>query len=204
VGMRWVLVIAISVMVLSSMFGVLVETISAIAGQTNLLALNAAIEAARAGEQGRGFAVVADEVRKLAEQSNEAAKKIAEMIGKIQSDTGEVIIVMNRGANEVVLGNEVVRSAGDAFSKIESQIHQMIVEMKNISLAIQGTANDSNHVVTAVQDIDKVSKNTVYQTQTVSAATEEQSASMHEIASSSRNLVEMAGYLQEMVDKFKV
>lgn len=203
-GMRWVLVIAISVMVLSSMFGVLVETISAIAGQTNLLALNAAIEAARAGEQGRGFAVVADEVRKLAEQSNEAAKKIAEMIGKIQSDTGEVIIVMNRGANEVVLGNEVVRSAGDAFSKIESQIHQMIVEMKNISLAIQGTANDSNHVVTAVQDIDKVSKNTVYQTQTVSAATEEQSASMHEIASSSRNLVEMAGYLQEMVDKFKV
>jgi methyl-accepting chemotaxis protein len=191
-------------MVLSSMFGVLVETISAIAGQTNLLALNAAIEAARAGEQGRGFAVVADEVRKLAEQSNEAAKKIAEMIGKIQSDTGEVIIVMNRGANEVVLGNEVVRSAGDAFSKIESQIHQMIVEMKNISLAIQGTANDSNHVVTAVQDIDKVSKNTVYQTQTVSAATEEQSASMHEIASSSRNLVEMAGYLQEMVDKFKV
>lgn len=188
----------------SKEIGVLVDTISAIAGQTNLLALNAAIEAARAGEQGRGFAVVADEVRKLAEQSNEAAKKIAEMIGRIQSDTGEVITVMNHGANEVVLGNEVVRSAGDAFSKIENQMNQMIAEMNNISMAIQGTAKDSDHVVTAVQDIDSVSQNTVYQTQTVSAATEEQSASMHEIASASRNLVKMAGHLQEMVDKFKV
>ena len=131
-------------------------------------------------------------------------KKIAEMIGQIQSDTSEVITVMNRGASEVVLGNGVVRSAGDAFSKIENQINQMIIEMKSISLAIQGTAKDSDHVVTAVQDIDSVSQNTVYQTQTVSAATEEQSASMHEIASSSRNLVKMAGHLQDMVDKFKV
>jgi methyl-accepting chemotaxis protein len=101
----------------SKEIGQIVDTISGIAGQTNLLALNAAIEAARAGEQGRGFAVVAEEVRKLAEQSQEAAKKIAELIGEIQGDTDKAVVAMNDGTREVKTGAEVVNAAGIAFGR---------------------------------------------------------------------------------------
>ena len=96
----------------SKEIGQIVDAISGIAGQTNLLALNAAIEAARAGEQGRGFAVVAEEVRKLAEQSEEAAKKIAGLIGEIQVDTDKAVQAMQQGTQEVKTGAEVVNAAG--------------------------------------------------------------------------------------------
>ncbi len=84
--------------------GQIVETIAGIAGQTNWLALNAAIEAACAGEQGRGFAVVAEELRKLAEQSQEAAKRIATLIGEVQQDTTQAVNAMEQGTKEVVMG----------------------------------------------------------------------------------------------------
>ncbi len=187
----------------SKEIGQIVSTISGIAGQTNLLALNAAIEAARAGEQGRGFAVVAEEVRKLAEQSQEAAKKIAQLIGEIQGDTTEAVIAMTKGTNEVKIGADVVDVAGKSFQEIAQLILEVSTQIKDISSAIQQIADGSQVIVLSVKEIDALSKKTSEETQTVSAATQEQSASMEEIASSSQILGEMAQNLQEVVNKFR-
>ncbi len=188
----------------SKEIGQIVDTISGIAGQTNLLALNAAIEAARAGEQGRGFAVVAEEVRKLAEQSQEAAKQIANLISEIQSETGNAVVAMNEGTREVKVGADVVNNAGKAFKEIVSLIGEVSSQIKEISAAIQQMASGSQQIVASVRDIDRISKDAAGQTQTVSAATEEQSASMEEIAASSQALARMAEDLQSAVRKFKV
>jgi len=188
----------------SKEIGQIVDTISGIAGQTNLLALNAAIEAARAGEQGRGFAVVAEEVRKLAEQSQEAAKHIANLISEIQGDTDNAVLAMSKGTHEVKLGTEIVYMAGKTFNEIASLVEQVSDQVGSISIAIRQTASGSQQIVSSIQDIDKISRDAVGQTQTVSAATQEQSASMEEIASSSQSLTEMAGQLQDIVAKFKV
>lgn len=188
----------------SNEIGQIVDTISGIASQTNLLALNAAIEAARAGDQGRGFAVVAEEVRKLAEQSQEAAKQIASLIGEIQSDTGSAVTVMSNGTNEVKVGIEVVNNAGESFEEIVVMINQMGLEIQEISAAIQQMASGSEQILTSVRDIDHISKNIAEKTQTVSAATEEQAASMEEIATSSQALSKLAEELQAAAEKFRV
>lgn len=182
----------------------IVATISGIAGQTNLLALNAAIEAARAGEQGRGFAVVAEEVRKLAEQSEEATKQIASLIGGIQGDTDKAVQAMDNGTREVKLGAEVVNAAGQAFQEIVLLVTQVSDQVKEISIAIEQMAVGSQHIVSSVNRIDELSKRAAGEAQTVSAATEEQSASMEEIASSSQSLANLAMELREAVSKFSV
>jgi methyl-accepting chemotaxis protein len=188
----------------SQEIGQIVDTIAGIAGQTNLLALNAAIEAARAGEQGRGFAVVAEEVRKLAEQSQEAAKKIAVLIGEITGDTEKAVVAMNHGAHEIKTGTEVVNTAGQAFDEIQRLVDEVSVQVAGISATVQQMSGGSQHIVSSVQTITTIAKETASQTQTVSAATEEQSASMEEIASSSENLSRLAMDLQNVVGKFKV
>lgn len=188
----------------SKEIGQIVDTISGIAGQTNLLALNAAIEAARAGEQGRGFAVVAEEVRKLAEQSQDAAKQIANLIAEIQAETGNAVEAMDNGSREVKVGADVVNNAGKAFREIVSLIDEVSSQVREISAAIQQMASGSQQIVTSVRDIDTISKEVSGQTQTVSAATEEQSASMEEIASSSQALAKMAEGLQNAIRKFSV
>ena len=184
--------------------GEIIGTISGIASQTNLLALNAAIEAARAGENGRGFAVVAEEVRKLAEQSQGAAKKIAQLIGEIQADTNKAVIAMKEGTNEVNTGTELVDIAGKSFQDITVLIVEVSEQIKGISAAIGQMATGSQEMVSSVNDIDTVSKKTVMETQTVSAATQEQSASMEEIAASSQTLAKMAYDLQEVISHFRL
>nr|WP_092075150.1 HAMP domain-containing methyl-accepting chemotaxis protein [Dendrosporobacter quercicolus]NSL48730.1 HAMP domain-containing protein [Dendrosporobacter quercicolus DSM 1736] len=188
----------------SKEIGQIVDTISGIAGQTNLLALNAAIEAARAGEQGRGFAVVAEEVRKLAEQSQEAAKKIAGLIGEIQGDTGKAVIAMNDGTREVKIGAEVVNAAGSAFQEIVELVTRVAGQVREISAATQQMASGSQQIVDSVQNIDQLSKKSVNEAQSVSASTEEQLASMQEIASASQALAKLAQNLQTAVAVFHV
>ena len=188
----------------SKEIGQIVDAISGIAGQTNLLALNAAIEAARAGEQGRGFAVVAEEVRKLAEQSQEAAKQIATLIGEIQGDTDKAVMAMNDGTREVKTGADVVNAAGAAFQEITELSVQVSGQVKEISAGIQQMATGSQQIVGSVRKIDDLGKSSAEQAQSVSAATEEQLASMEEIASSSQSLAQLAQDLQAAVARFRV
>ncbi|WP_378954011.1 methyl-accepting chemotaxis protein [Pelosinus sp. sgz500959] len=187
----------------SKEIGQIIDTISGIAGQTNLLALNAAIEAARAGEQGRGFAVVAEEVRKLAEQSQDAAKQIAVLIGEIQGDTDKAVVAMNAGTREVKLGAEVVNASGKAFQEIANIVNQVSGQTKEISMAMEVMSGGSQQIVGAVKEIDEVSKKVSGEAQTVSAATEEQSASMEEVASASQALAHLSMDLREAVSKFQ-
>ncbi|WP_054260874.1 methyl-accepting chemotaxis protein [Propionispora sp. 2/2-37] len=188
----------------SKEIGQIVETISSIAGQTNLLALNAAIEAARAGDQGRGFAVVAEEVRKLAEQSQEAAKQIAGLIGEIQEETNNAVFAMNEGTKEVKLGAELVNTSGRAFEEIAGLVSQVSEQVKDISAAIEQMAVGSQQIVESIKRIDGTSKKVSGETQSVSAATEEQSASMQEIAASSQALAKLAMDLRSAVGQFQV
>lgn len=188
----------------SKEIGQIVDTISGIAGQTNLLALNAAIEAARAGEQGRGFAVVAEEVRKLAEQSQDAAKKIAELIGEIQAETDTAVLAMNEGTQAVKTGTDVVNSTGIAFREIIRVVTHVSNQMKENSAAIQQMATGSQQIVDSVTKIDTLSKQSAGESQSVSAAAEEQLASMEEIASSSQALAKLAQDLQTVVTGFRL
>jgi methyl-accepting chemotaxis protein len=188
----------------SKQIGQIVEAISNISGQTNLLALNAAIEAARAGEAGKGFAVVADEVRKLAEQSQKATQQIAGLIGDVQQKTMDAVVFMSDGQKEVNVGTEVVSLAGKSFRQIIVMIREISNQIYEISTAIQQITSDSQHMVEEIQNVNKESKNTAEQTQTVSAAMEEQSASTQEIASSSQYLAKMAENLQAAISKFKI
>ena len=182
----------------------IVGLISGIAGQTNLLALNAAIEAARAGEQGRGFAVVAEEVRKLAEQSEEAAKQITQLISRNVKDIDDAVKAMALGEENVQSGTRLMQDAGQSFNTIAGLIDQVSVHVGEMNDSISDVAKLSQLIVQSSNEIESISKDSALQTQNVSAATEEQSASMQEIASASQTLAKLAQELQTLVSRFRV
>ena len=188
----------------SQQIGQIVEAISSIAEQTNLLALNAAIEAARAGEHGRGFAVVAEEVRKLAAESQTSAEQIKERIASIQRDTTEAVASMEAGTEEVKSGTAAIREVGTQFSDILSMVNGIKSQMEEINASVQTVSNGAGQIVEAVDSIDTVSRSTAQNTQTISAATEEQSASNEEIAAASQALANLATDMQTAIGQFKL
>lgn len=184
--------------------GEIVEVIRGISDQTNLLALNAAIEAARAGEHGRGFTVVADEVRTLAEQSSNSALEIAELINRIQSETQNVVNVMDIATNEVTEGVQAVNKTGIAFNLIYSEIEKINDGIQQVSKAIGEIAHGSQSLDSNIEGIAAISQEAAASSQEVSAASEEQAASMVEIANAAQELAELAELLQENVSIFKL
>lgn len=188
----------------SDEIGKITEVITSIAEQTNLLALNAAIEAARAGEQGKGFAVVADEVRKLAEQSAHSAEQITKLIAIIQNDTKETMNTVISATGEVKEGLVVVNEAGGAFRKIENSIKEAVAQINNVTDLVRNLTAGTNEIETAISGVQEVAVSAAESTQTVSAATQEQLASMEEIASSAQILAQNAEELQHLIEKFKI
>ncbi|KAF0180696.1 MAG: methyl-accepting chemotaxis protein [Nitrospirae bacterium] len=174
----------------SKEIGNIVEVINDIADQTNLLALNAAIEAARAGEQGRGFAVVADEVRKLAERTSQATSQIGKMIRSIQDEVGNAVASMNNATAKVETGVQFSRKAGESLGTIVSSISSLQSMVQQIASATEEMSSVSETVSSDIQNIAEGSK--------------EIASGGGQIAQSSSELARLASELQSVVGRFRV
>jgi methyl-accepting chemotaxis protein len=174
----------------SDKIGEIIQVIDDIADQTNLLALNAAIEAARAGEQGRGFAVVADEVRKLAERTTKATKEIAAMIKQIQKDTSNAVVSMEKGMEEVNSGKHLAEKAGESLNQIISSSKEAIDNIAQVAAASEEQSSAA----------EQISKNV----ESISSVTQQSAAGTQQIARAAEDLNRLTDNLQNLVNRFKI
>lgn len=182
----------------------IVGVISGISDQTNLLALNAAIEAARAGEHGKGFAVVADEVRKLAEESRKSAEQITNLIRDIQENTNNSVVSMEKCTNEVQTGMLLVNHTGESFKKIQNSALDVSKQVEEVSRSIGQISASVENLAMNMVEVSMNAENSAQNTHNIAAGAQQQLASMEEITASAHSLAGMADDLRKMVSAFKV